>query len=41
MIENLVVEGLKKPSGVKRSSAMTSPLSKNLGRREIVDKKEL
>jgi len=41
MIEKLVVEGLKKPLGVKRSSAMTSPLSKNLGRIEIVDKKEL
>ena len=38
---NLVVEVLMKPSGVKRSSAMASPLSKNLGRREIVDKNEL
>jgi len=36
-----VVEGLKKPSGVKWSKAMTSPLPKNRGRRETVDKKEL
>jgi len=36
-----VVEGFKKPSGVKWSKAMTSPLPKNRGRRETVDKKEL
>ena len=35
-----VVEGVKKASGVKRSKAMTSPLPKKRGRREIVDKKE-
>jgi len=36
-----VVERLKKPSGVKWSKAITSPLPKNWGRRETVDKKEL
>ena len=41
IIDNLVVEGLKKPSGVNRSSAMTSPLLKKWGRRETVAKKEV
>jgi len=41
IIENLLMEGLKKPLGVKRSRAITSPLPKKRGRREIVDKKEL
>jgi len=41
MIVKPVVEGLKKPSGVKRSSAMTSPLPKKLGKRETVSKTEL
>ena len=36
-----VVAGLKKPSGVKRSKAITSPLPKNRGRRETVAKNEL
>jgi len=38
---NLVMEGLKKPSRVKRSRAMMSPLSKNRGSKVMVDKKEL
>ena len=38
---NLVIEGLKKPSGVNRSRAMISPLSKNRGSKEMVDKKKL
>jgi len=41
MIVKPVVEGLKKPSGVKRSCAITSPLLKKRGRRETVAKKEL
>jgi len=41
IIVKRVVEGLQKPSGVKRSGAMTSPLPKNHCRREIVDKNEL
>jgi len=36
-----VVEELKNPSGVKRSSAITSPLPKQRSRRDTVDKKEL
>jgi len=38
---NLVIDGLKKPSGVKRSRAMTWPLSKNHGSNVILDKKKL
>jgi len=38
---NLVIEGLRKPSGVKRSRAMMLPLSTNRGSKVIVDKKEL
>jgi len=38
---NLVIEGLKKPSGVKRSRAIMSPLSKNRGSKVLLDKKEL
>jgi len=41
IIVNPVVDGLKKPSGVKRSRAITSPLPKNRGKRETVDKNEL
>jgi len=38
---NRVMEGLKKPSGVKRSRAMMSPLSKNRRSKVMVDKKKL
>jgi len=41
IIVNRVVEGLKNPSGVKRSRAMTSPLSKYRGKRETDSRKEL
>jgi len=38
---NVVIQGLKKPSWVKRSRAMISPLSTNHGSNVIVDIKEL
>ena len=38
---NVVMEGLKKPGGVKRSRGMMSPQSKNRASNVIVDKKEL
>jgi len=41
MMVNLVMEGVKKPSGVNRSRAMMSPLSNNHGSNLMVDKKEL
>jgi len=41
MIVKPVVEGLKKPSGVKRPSAITSRLPQKRGRRETVAKTEL
>jgi len=38
---NVVIEGLKKPSGVKRSRALMLPLSKARASKAIVDKMEV
>ena len=41
MMVKPVVDGLKKPFGVKRSSAITSPLPKKRGWRETESRKDL